>query len=198
MFGPFLLCQGSEVLFMGLQLGILMVGTVVILWVSRHNILQIRQHGFYRMLAWEAILIAFVMNMNYWFVDPFSLSQLIAWTLLILSLVLILIGVRAFRQEGAIDPQRPDQGLVGIEKTTQLVTTGIYGHIRHPFYSSLLFLNWGIFFKDLSAPSLILALFATVFLFITAKIEEQENVNFFGESYLEYMTNTKMFIPFVI
>ncbi|MFC1726412.1 methyltransferase family protein [candidate division KSB1 bacterium] len=87
--------------------------------------------------------------------------------------------------------------LLGIEKTTVLVTTGAYRYIRHPLYSSLLFLTWGAFFKHLSLLGITLAVISTVFLVITAKIEETENLRFFGEAYQSYMKKTKMFIPFI-
>ena len=87
--------------------------------------------------------------------------------------------------------------MVAFEKTTALVTVGIYRYIRHPLYSSLLFLAWGIFFKDPSWPGGLLAVVATLFLVATARVEEAENVRFFGEEYKEYMKQTKMFIPFL-
>jgi protein-S-isoprenylcysteine O-methyltransferase Ste14 len=64
-------------------------------------------------------------------------------------------------------------------------------------YSSLLFLTWGVLFKDLSWLSGIFALAATVFLVSTAKAEEAENIRFFGTSYQTYIKQTKMFIPFL-
>ncbi len=42
-----------------------------------------------------------------------------------------------------------------------------------------------------------LALLCTAFLFATARVEERENINFFGDEYVEYMRHSKMFIPFV-
>ncbi|MBW2258305.1 MAG: hypothetical protein JRI25_27415 [Deltaproteobacteria bacterium] len=42
-----------------------------------------------------------------------------------------------------------------------------------------------------------LAVAATVFLVATAKIEERENIRFFGAPYQQYMKGTKMFIPFM-
>jgi protein-S-isoprenylcysteine O-methyltransferase Ste14 len=42
-----------------------------------------------------------------------------------------------------------------------------------------------------------LALAATIFLILTAKREEIENIEYFGEKYREYMKSTKMFIPSV-
>jgi protein-S-isoprenylcysteine O-methyltransferase Ste14 len=98
---------------------------------------------------------------------------------------------------GKPDRERIDPSLVGIEKTTELVTVGIYGYIRHPLYSSLLFLSWGAFFKQPSWAGACLALMATFFLTATAKIEETENMHFFGDVYQTYMEKTKMFIPWL-
>lgn len=175
-----------------------MVGTIGIVWVSRLSLKDIKSHGFYRFFAWEIILIMFAINVRYWFKDPFSIKQIIAWSLLIISLVLIFQGVKLLRQKGQIDRDRDDPSLVAIEKTTELVTSGVYRYIRHPFYSSLLFLTWGILFKQTTWVILGLAIAATIFLAITAKKEESENIVYFGEKYVEYMKDTKMFIPYVL
>lgn len=180
-----------------IQLFIFVVGTIVIVWVSWSSLQDIKSHGFYRFFAWEVILILFAVNVRYWIIDPFSFRQIIAWTLLIISLVLIFQSVQLFRRKGRINQERDDPSLVGIEKTTTLVTSGIYHYIRHPFYSSLLFLTWGIFFKQITWIILLLAIAVTIFLIITAKIEEVENIEYFGKEYRDYMHNTKMFIPYV-
>ena len=181
-----------------IQLIIILVGTIGIVWVSRSSLGEIQSHGFYRFFAWEIILIMFAVNVRYWFKEPFSIRQIIAWFLLIISLVLIFQGVQLFRKQGSIDLERDDPSLVGIEKTTELVTTGIYSYIRHPFYSSLLFLAWGIFFKQITWVMFFLGVTATQFLILTAKREEGENIEYFGEKYREYMEDTKMFIPYVL
>jgi protein-S-isoprenylcysteine O-methyltransferase Ste14 len=85
----------------------------------------------------------------------------------------------------------------GIESTTTLVIVGAYKYIRHPLYSSLLFLAWGVFCKAPSIPGGILAAVATAFLVTTARIEESENVQKFGVVYAAYMKTTRMFIPFL-
>ncbi len=177
---------------------IFIMGTIAVVWVSRSSFQRIPNHGFYRFFAWEIILILFAINMRYWFYSPLSPMQLVAWSLLIISLILIFQGVRMFQQRGKIDQDRADTSLIGIEKTTELVTTGIYRYIRHPFYSSLLFLAWGICFKQVTWLTLILATAATLFLILTAKVEEDENIAYFGEPYRVYMQSTKMFIPFVL
>jgi protein-S-isoprenylcysteine O-methyltransferase Ste14 len=78
------------------------------------------------------------------------------------------------------------------------VDMGIFKYIRHPLYSSLLFLTWGIFLKHTTLFMLVFALLSTAFLFATALIEEKENVAFFGEKYKEYMKRTKMFVPYIL
>jgi protein-S-isoprenylcysteine O-methyltransferase Ste14 len=113
------------------------------------------------------------------------------------SAVLVIVGVRLLRQMGEPDARRDEVPLVAFERTTTLVTTGAYGYIRHPLYSSLLFLAWGIFFKAPSWLGGLLALATTLCLVATARIEEAENQRFFGEAYQEYVQRTKMFIPFL-
>jgi len=173
------------------------LATICITWVSRSSLRDVLFHGFYRFFAWETILILFLVNMNYWFVDPFSLRQIISWSFLIVSLMLIYQGVQLLRRKGGLDQERNDPALVGIEKTTELVTTGVYHYIRHPFYSSLLFLGWGILLKNVNWIGILLAVLTTILLIITAKKEEIENIQFFGENYQEYMKRTKMFVPFI-
>lgn len=184
---------------MRLELKILLfvLATMALIWVSRSSLRDVRHHGFYRFFSWEMILILFLLNMDYWLVDPFALTKIVSWFFLIISLVLIIQGVQSFRKMGVIDQDRNDPKLVGVEKTTKLVTSGIYHYIRHPFYSSLLFLGWGIFFKNITLVGLILAIFNSILLVLTARREEIENMQFFGEQYRVYMRTTKMFVPYI-
>lgn len=180
-----------------IRLLVLVLGSIGIVWVSLPALRAVDSHGFPRFFAWELILVLFTLNMDVWFADPLSLRQLLSWGLLTASLALIFLGVRAFRRRGEVDAGRADPALIGIEKTTQLVTSGIYRFIRHPFYSSLLFLAWGTFFKRPTWLGLALGAASSVFLVWTAKREEQENIAFFGEPYREYIRTTKMFVPFL-
>jgi protein-S-isoprenylcysteine O-methyltransferase Ste14 len=171
--------------------------TAGIVYVSRASLLAPRSHGFYRFFAWEIILVQALLNLDHWFRDPFSWYQLISWPLLVISAFVLILGVRLLRQRGKPNPQRDDAPLVGLEKTTELVTTGVYRYIRHPLYSSLLFLAWGIFFKRPSRLGGLLALAATLLLVATARIEEAENIRYFGPSYEDYRQRSRMFIPFL-
>jgi protein-S-isoprenylcysteine O-methyltransferase Ste14 len=174
------------------------IATSLLIFISRASLRQPGSHGFYRFFAWECILLLFLLNVEKWFVDPFSWRQLIAWALLFASIVPLVFGVRSLRTRGQPTEERPgDPSLLAFEKTTSLITTGIYAYIRHPLYSSLLLLTWGIFFKAPSLPGGTLALVATVFLVATAMADEQECIRFFGEDYKDYMQRTKRFIPFL-
>ena len=155
-------------------------------------------HGFYRFFAWESILVLFVANVEFWFRDPLSLPQLASWILLIASAYLVVAGVVLLRRHGSPDNRRQDVTLVGFEKTTRLVEQGVYRYIRHPLYSSLLLLAWGIFLKHPAWLSACLVVVATAFLVATARADEAESRRFFGPAYETYKKRTKMFIPFVL
>ena len=172
-------------------------GTLGILYVSRASFRRPGSHGFYRFFAWEFLLVLFLLNVRKWFMAPFAPHQLVAWSLLMIALYLIIESATRLRRQGAASDTRVDDSLIGMEKTTRLVTGGIYHYIRHPMYSSLFFLGWGICFKDPSWLGVILAVAASVFLAMTARVEEAEDIAFFGEAYREYMRRTKMFVPLV-
>jgi protein-S-isoprenylcysteine O-methyltransferase Ste14 len=168
------------------------------IYISRASLRQPNSHGFYRFFAWESILLLFLLNVEKWFIDPISWHQLVAWMLLFASLVPLIFGVQTLRGHGQPTDERPgDPSLMAFEKTTALVTTGIYAYIRHPLYSSLFLLTWGIFFKALSLPGMTLALVCTTFLIATARADEAECIRFFGDEYQEYMKKTKRFIPYL-
>lgn len=174
-----------------------LLGTASLVYVSRASLVVPRSHGFYRFFAWEAILALGLLNVDAWFREPFSWHQLISWPLLVISALLVIAGVRLLTGRGAPDALRDDVPMVAFEKTTRLVTTGVYRTIRHPLYSSLLFLAWGIFFKVPSWLGGALAIAATLFLVVTARVEEAEDIRFFGDEYREYRRRTRMFIPFL-
>jgi protein-S-isoprenylcysteine O-methyltransferase Ste14 len=113
------------------------------------------------------------------------------------STFFVVEGYRLLRSKGVPDELRPGEDLYKIEKTTKLVTEGIYRYIRHPLYGSLLFLAWGIFFKSVSTMGFFLVMSTSLFLTLTAKIEEKENCDYFGDEYESYIHQTKMFIPYV-
>jgi len=169
--------------------------SVVLAYISRASLRAPRSHGFYRFFAWELVLI--LLQIDVWFRAPWSWHQMISWFLLLASLVPLAFGIRSLRLGGKpVKHREAEPQLLAFEKTSSLVTSGIYRYIRHPLYSSLLFLNWGVFFKAPGLVGALPALGATLCLFATAKADEAECLLFFGPSYREYMKRTKMFVPF--
>lgn len=172
--------------------------SIPVIYLSKQGLFDIKSHGFTRFFAWECIIGLFVANYSFWFADPFSARQLISWMLLLISVYLVIAGVLYLKKARKPGIVRVDDKLFKFEKTTELVTTGIFKYIRHPLYSSLLFLTWGIWFKH---PTLILtfvALLSSVLLWYTALRDEKECIAFFGDSYREYMKGTKRFIPLIL
>jgi protein-S-isoprenylcysteine O-methyltransferase Ste14 len=180
-----------------LKIIVFIVASAGLAWLTRLSLRDLRFHGFYRFFAWVSILALALLNLDYWFYEPFSIHQIASWLLLIVCLYLVIHGTLLLRKVGKPDSGRDDSGLVGIEKTTELVTVGVYRHIRHPIYSSGVYGVWGVFLKHPSWVGVCLAVIATFFLTMTAKIEEAENIRFFGAAYQSYMKQTKMFIPFL-
>jgi protein-S-isoprenylcysteine O-methyltransferase Ste14 len=172
-----------------IQLVVFALASAGIVWFSRHSLRDPRSHGFFRFFAFESILALILLNVEHWFRDPFSTFQMASWLLLVVSLLLVIQGFYALRVIG-----RP-RGY--IENTTTLVRVGAYRYIRHPLYSSLLFLVWGAFLKDPSPLGGVLVVMATTALLATAKVEEGEVLAKFGADYAAYIKTTKMFVPFV-
>lgn len=174
--------------------GILSILIIVISWRTLFNF---KSHGFYRFISWECIAWLFASNYKYWFENAFSLNQIFSWIFLIISGYLIIIGVILMKRIGKPDKKRNTKNLYQFEQTTELVDKGIFKYIRHPLYSSLIFLTWGIFLKNLTLELFIITLLSTVMLYITAIFDEKECIVYFGDKYKEYIKRSKMFIPYM-
>ncbi len=173
-----------------IKLVIFAIGTLGVVFISLHSASKLRSYGFLRFFAFESILIIILYNAEYWFRNPFSIPQIISWLLIITSVVVVSSGFYMLRRFG----QPKDV----IDDTVVLVMQGIYKYIRHPLYSSLILLAWGVFFKNITLVSLSLALIASSLAIAMAIIEEKENIQKFGDDYSKYIKTTKMFIPFII
>ena len=180
------------------ELFIFIIGSVLLIYISRKTLFRLYSHGFYRFFAWECIWALVVLNFPHWVEEPLSPHQIFSWLFLVISIFLVVHGVRLLKLIGKPDEARPDTELLAFEKTTHLVTVGAYKYIRHPLYASLLFLAWGVFLKQPnSLVGLVLILIASLFLLLTAKRDEFECLQHFGAEYKTYMLGTKRFIPFL-
>src|SRR5690606_15340342 len=103
-----------------------------LIFFSKQSLFEPHTHGFTRVFSWECIIILFVFNYTVWFKEPFSLKQVISWLLLIISLWFLVESVVRLRRARKPGIVRVDEKLFRFEKTTELVTSGIYRYIRHP------------------------------------------------------------------
>lgn len=170
---------------------VLAAGTVILVILSWFiSIRDKRYHGITRFFSFESILILFLMNCKLWFHDPLSWNQMISWILLSASIYPVVAGFILLKKKGRSSGK--------LENTTSLIKSGIYHYIRHPLYCSLLLLGTGIMFKDPGMPQIISAVINVISLIFTARIEEKEMISRFGNQYIDYMKETKMFIPYLI
>jgi protein-S-isoprenylcysteine O-methyltransferase Ste14 len=173
--------------------------------VSWRSLKASRSHGFARFFAWEALAGLILLNAPLWFANPFGPRQMIAWMLLFGGIPVAIHGFWLLKQIGK--PQKPSlqpkssedapAANFAFENTTTLVTIGAYRYIRHPLYASLLLLAAGAWLKDISTPATLLFGITVGCLFMTARMEEDENLERFGQSYTDYMRKTRMFIPYL-
>jgi protein-S-isoprenylcysteine O-methyltransferase Ste14 len=80
----------------------------------------------------------------------------------------------------------------------ELVKTGIYKYIRHPQYTGFFMITLGMMFEWATLPLVILYCVFVVLYYKLARREENDMLKEFGDEYIEYKKNTKMFIPYVV
>ncbi|MDD5613687.1 MAG: isoprenylcysteine carboxylmethyltransferase family protein [Candidatus Omnitrophica bacterium] len=78
----------------------------------------------------------------------------------------------------------------------ELVTSGIYKHLRHPQYLGLIVILAGNLFFLPTPFMLCLFIIISIMYYRLAKSEEQELESLFKEKYKEYKNNVPMWIPF--
>jgi protein-S-isoprenylcysteine O-methyltransferase Ste14 len=156
-------------------------------WISLR---QRRFHGIFRLVSFECIILLAILQIPVWFRDPLSWYQVLSWILLTGSALVAFLGFYTFYRKG-----KPSDRM---EETTILIKTGLYRTIRHPLYLSLIILGFGVLMKDPGGLQIALAIINLIAMYGTARTEERELIRKFGPEYLDYMRESKMFIPFIL
>ena len=185
-------------LLLVVQIIVFILGTIFIVLISKKSLRSLKHHGFYRFFVFEFTFVLLLVNIPHWFDYPFTFQQIVAWLLLFISILLLAQSLYFFKEVGGKKRIDDNSANFKFENTASLIKEGIYKYIRHPMYGSLLFLALGAMLKDITLISVPLTIAVIIFLVLTAKIEEKENIKSFGLEYEDYMKRTKMFIPFVI
>ncbi len=112
------------------------------------------------------------------------------------GIIIVIAGVTfeilAFREIGFIP------SLVPKEKKGKVLATGIYGLIRHPIYSGVIFLSLGLSLAFRAVYALIYFLVVVVLFGLMTFIEERDLIRDYGEEYNQYRKKTRWrLIPFL-
>ncbi len=181
-----------------MQIAIFLLATVFFIRVSWQSFKNPGTHGFYRFFVFEGVAALVLINQPYWFEDPFSLLHSISWFCLAVSILFIVQSLWMLIKKGGNGERDDMPANFTFENTAYVVDVGLYRYIRHPMYSSLLFLALGAYCKNISYVSSMVMIAVSFFVFIAAQVEEGENIRFFGERYRDYMKRSKMFIPLLL
>jgi protein-S-isoprenylcysteine O-methyltransferase Ste14 len=117
------------------------------------------------------------------------------WAILLaIELAALLLMAYAFRHS---DPAFfMGFGQLGNEPSTGvLATTGAYGIVRHPLYSTGLLILWC--FPILTTGTLAFDAAITLYILIGSELEERRLIVQFGEEYLRYRKKVARLIPFL-
>ncbi len=94
-------------------------------------------------------------------------------------------GVRAVGMEVSDTHQKPEK----------IITTGLYGHLRHPQYLGWILAHIGCTFLFTAFYSLLFTSLLIVLIYLTCRKEEVELVRDFGDEYVQYQKSVPMLYP---
>jgi protein-S-isoprenylcysteine O-methyltransferase Ste14 len=106
------------------------------------------------------------------------------------AIVLLLVGVL---QTDTLSFVGLRQLFDGKERSSRLVTHGLYRWVRHPLYAAGLLFIW--LTPVMSQNSLVVVIAASVYIIVGALFEERKLEREFGAEYVEYKASTPMLIP---
>jgi protein-S-isoprenylcysteine O-methyltransferase Ste14 len=155
---------------------------------------NVMKHGFWQrggawVLAQWILMAAIVVVAPFWPDGwPGLLSRLAAGVFLVAGAVFGIGGVMALGANRTIFPEPGPKA--------KLVRTGLYAHVRHPLYASVILLSfaWALWWRSL--PGLVAAGLTVVFLDAKARSEEERLRARFLD-YQNYAKRVKRLVPWV-
>lgn len=151
---------------------------------------------------WRQVLVAQATEgvlLVFFYAQLFGNVQILLFPLhvptLLIGFALVWMGVAgAFSAKKQLGDAWVYAGTYRIVAKQKLTTTGIYGIVRHPLYSSIIVSYVGI---EVLAGSwlFVSALFLFIPFYFQAKNEEKLLIAHFGKQYESYRKKTKMLVP---
>ena len=129
-----------------------------------------------------------------WFQELFA-NPVFHLATLAVGILLLRLVMRVSRYTGHLLASMGREGDLPRMDTNKLVTTGVYGCMRHPMHLGLLFFPWSVALM-LGSPTFLLIIAPLEMLFMLALIkfvEETEAIRKFGDDYREYQRHVPIF-----
>ena len=120
-----------------------------------------------------------------------SLPDTIALVMHFAGLVLMVFSTALAFYVHSLFPERHDRP----EDFDKLLTDGPYRYVRHPFYSALILLGFGIALFFESVPGLIVAVLTLPLWEKLVELEEKELLEHWGDEYRRFMETRGRFMP---
>ncbi len=111
------------------------------------------------------------------------------------GLILLRLVLLVSKNTGRFLARNGREGKIPRMETNKLVTTGMYGCMRHPMHLGLLFfpLAFALIIGSVSFIIIIVPFEVISMLILIKLVEEREAISKFGEDYIEYMKRVPMF-----
>lgn len=123
---------------------------------------------------------------------PFVMPLALHWVMnvaVITGLVLGWVAIRSYHLGAFIGTAQ----LRGTDDTAApLAVSGLHRWMRHPLYSAVLLIVWGMARSELDLAT---ACWVTLYLIIGSRIEEQRLIARYGDAYRRYRSATPAFLP---
>jgi len=151
-----------------------------------------------RMLIWGLMLLGggalSIWLDRRWFNELF-VNPIFHLATLVVGILLLRLVMSVSRYTGRLLASMGREGDLPRMDTNKLVTTGVYGCMRHPMHLGLLFFPWSAALM-LGSPTFILVIAPLEMLFMLVLIkfvEEPEAIQKFGDAYRDYQKQVPMF-----
>ncbi len=131
-----------------------------------------------------------ILNFGFFGLEPDSSVRIVCLVLFILFSITHLLSFKSLGNNYSIE--------ILLYKEHKLVTTGLYGIVRHPQYLSQLLADLSVGVALLSMPVVLVTLLLSIpMLIIRAKKEDEMLLSHFKDQFATYQKKTGFFIPFL-
>lgn len=141
------------------------------------------------LLTWTMVILQFSMLGLLLFTGPILPRETASLVLYIIGGIIILWAIQSIRLGNL-------SILPFVREGGYMVAKGPYKYIRHPMYTGLIFIAWGLVANEITILRILCALVLTLVLIVKLHVEEEYLKRSFPP-YLDYQKRTKKLFPFI-